>query len=249
MRLGQLARKLGLKPSEVVLHLATQGISIDENANYRLEDEHTRLVLEHFAPQMLEEQQMETFVSQPEELEKPVTEDLPLLHEPELVVPPTPELKAPITDTVSDQDTIQELPEVIRVPKIELSGLKVLGKIELPEKKKKESTLTEEDATTQKDDAETKPSLHKPVDRKRQRRPSHNSIAAAREREQREAEEKRRQEAERRKQQRTQNYLKKVKANAPVKKVVIQEPVREVMVTPAESPKTLWGKFKKWLFS
>src|SRR5689334_19628909 len=118
MRLGQLARKLSLRPAQIVEFLSQHNIQIEDNSNTRIEDQHAELVVNHFAPGTF--QQVE------------------LADEPEETAPVEAELPVIVTDS-SEQTTIE--PEVIRVQKIELSGLKVLGKIELPEPKKKEPVV------------------------------------------------------------------------------------------------------------
>jgi hypothetical protein len=243
MRLGQLARKLGLKPSEVIEFLASRAIQIEENANYRVDDEHTRLVVEHFAPHLLEEEKVEEFVSQPEEPEQ---------EQPAVVIEEAPESitsSEPIEVPEGELEQQEEpLPDVIRVPKIELSGLKVLGKIELPEKKKKEAPAEGESTT---EDVPVKSRSNRP-EHKQARRPMKNPLEVEREREKRQAEARRQEEAERKKQQRTQNYLKRVKSVTPARKTVnppTQQEPREVMEETVEKPKGLWGKFKRWLFS
>src|SRR5687767_10810229 len=112
MRLGQLARKLSLRPAQIVEFLALNNVQIVDNSNTRIEDKNTELVVNHFAPGKF--QQITEAV---EEIEEPVLiENKPQLPEPEVALPET-----------SEQQTNPET-EVIRVPKIELSGLKVLGK-------------------------------------------------------------------------------------------------------------------------
>ena len=55
MRLGQLARKLALKPVEIVGYLAKQNIMIEDGGNTKLEDDHVALILQKFAPEPAEE--------------------------------------------------------------------------------------------------------------------------------------------------------------------------------------------------
>jgi len=51
----QLARKLELRPAEIVSYLALNSIQIESGGNTRLEDEYVKLILQKFAPQGLSE--------------------------------------------------------------------------------------------------------------------------------------------------------------------------------------------------
>ena len=52
MRLGQLARKLELRPAEIIEFLATKNIVIEDDANSKIEDNYVALVFRQFAPDM-----------------------------------------------------------------------------------------------------------------------------------------------------------------------------------------------------
>ena len=124
----------------------------------------------------------------------------------------------------------------------------MLGKIELPEKRKKE-----EEADTDKEEVETGESIkpeRKPQPRKEfVDRPARNPIAVQREREEREAVKKRKEQTQKEKEKKTYNYLSKVQVKAPIKKARhTKEDIEEVRVAVAEKmPTTFWGKFMKWL--
>ena len=55
MRLGQLARKLALRPAEIVEFLAINHIQVDEGSNTKLEDDHVTLIMTQFAPSLAED--------------------------------------------------------------------------------------------------------------------------------------------------------------------------------------------------
>lgn len=143
--------------------------------------------------------------------------------------------------------------ELIKAPKVELTGLKVLGKIELPEPKKKEpsplpNTAGENNGTEP--PAKARPEYRKAQPRReRSFQSDKNPIALQREREAREAEKRRQEERERQKQKRTEYYQKRVKAAPPTKRVrMVDEPLEELSAAElAEPPKTWWGKFMRWL--
>ena len=64
-----------------------------------------------------------------------------------------------------------------------------------------------------------------------------------------EAEKRRQVEAEREKEKRKEHYYKKVRPAPPTKRIrMVDEPIEAFSAAElVESPKTLWGKFKKWM--
>jgi hypothetical protein len=243
MRLGQLSRKLGVSTSQIIDFLASKDIAIGEDSNAKIEDEHANWVTQKYAPQLMEA----VTIAISEEKAEPVgIVESPVPTEAiEAVVVPASIDEQPATDTVL-------LPiEVIKAPKIELSGLKVLCKIEIPEKKKKETASdamasgTPIEETERKVQPDRRPSTNR---RKYEERPRKNPIALQREREEREAEKRRKEEILRAKQKKAQHYQNKVKGQVATKRIkMIEEPL-EKMDAPIEvMPTTWWGKFKKWL--
>lgn len=231
MRLAQLARKLSIKQSEVIEFLATRQITVQDSSNARIEEEHMKIVVGHFAPALLEE-----ISAQSAEEEKIESAEVPI----EVVATPQLEPIAPAEAVIENNDQPTEL---IKAPKVELAGLKVLGKIELPEPKKKETNS--EGSTT-----EEKPTkkFGQPRERKQfERRDNRNPISLQREREEREAERKRQEQLKLEKELKTKRYLNKIKQqpNKPVK--LVKEEVEEVVTVEEPQPTTLWGKFIKWL--
>lgn len=245
MRLGQLARKLSLRPSQLVDFLAERNIPSEEGSNTRITDEHTHLIVEHFAPESLEEIMKPAIdeVSQPEsKLTVGESVEVEPLELTEQIV------ELPVVDEEKPVDEQSE-PEVIRVQKIELSGLKVLGKIDLPEPKKKEPKPEGEASGEQQQKTEKRTSSKsKHPRRERDQRTWRNPLEVQREREARELEEKRKVEVEREKEKRKHHYQNKVKQ---VKQPKRTKPSKEV--TPVKKavdtrpiPKTWIGKFLRW---
>lgn len=243
MRLGQLARKLSIRPAQIIEFLSQHNIQIEDNSNTRVEDQHTEMVVNHFAPGTF--QQVE------------------LADEPEEVTPG--EIELPVSEVETQLETQPETPEqpinqeseVIRVQKIELSGLKVLGKIELPEPKKKEPVAEKSEEGVE-EGTVSPPSVS---DRKlkNQKRPAHqkrdrprewkNPVEMQREREAREAEEKRRAALEREKEKRKRHYEEKRKSVVQTKraKTIKEQPAApKKKVDNRPVPKTWFGKFLRW---
>jgi len=248
MRLGQLARKLAIRPSQIVDYLSTQQIYLEEGSNAKLNDEHVNRIVQHFAPDRLKEIAADI---KTEEVENIVTAPL-------IISEPSPDREDPKVERVEGElDTKLERPEVIKAPKVELSGLKVLGKIELPEAKKKEKPavdlVAEVTKTEIQEQRRPKPETRKQVSTKSNREGSQqswrNPIALQREREAREAEERKKEAAEREKDRRKEHYLKRVKVGQPTKPArIIDEPVEQnITQNPDKRPRGLWGRFIKWL--
>jgi hypothetical protein len=229
MRLGQLSRKLGIHTSKIIDFLASKDIVINEDSNTRIEDEYVTWITQKYAPQLmaevsntLSEEKIEPTIRTPFVEEVAPTEEQPVAVE----APP--------------------LPELIKAPKIELSGLKVLGKIEIPEKKKI-ATSQEQPESTSSDSTSTAQRKKNPR-KEFTPRPQKNPVALQREREEREAERKRKEKLQREKEKKTYNYLSRVKTQAPTKKSqYVKEQIEEASSITEEVPKSLWGKFLRWL--
>ena len=242
-----MARKLSLSPSEITEFLAARNIVIEEGSNTKIDDDYVSLIIQQFAPDM--QNAIDAKGSVQEEL-KAASHSIPIESDNLPENAPEPE------DPESAAVVTAEKPEVIKAPKVELSGLKVLGKIELPDLKKKVPETSAEEGVVEEPSKE-EPSKKEITERKsisprkEFRRPKtlKNPIAFEREREAQEAKEKREAEAERQKEIRTQNYLKKVKTAQPTKatKIVKEETEQMSAAELEEPPKTWWGKFAKWL--
>ncbi|RAW00100.1 hypothetical protein [Pseudochryseolinea flava] len=267
MRLGQLARKLAIPPSDITDFLATQGAAPLEGANTRLSDEQLSIVLQRFAPNGFNETNInidDTLLSQPSESPQ---ENFSNHHEDQseeiISNAPAPmsadEPLAVVTETTATSDSDVESEgkiETIKAQKVSLSGLKVLGKIELPEPKKKVQEVQPEDSEASSEDKPTE-NNRPPYEKKRphhfkkdrrEQRPTKNPVALAREREARAAEDKRKEDEKRRKELRTLNYQKRVKPAAPTKaaRLIDEDVVGMSSADLKPEPKTWLGKFWRW---
>jgi hypothetical protein len=250
MRLGQLARKLAIRPSQIMDFLADRQVFPEEGSNAKLNDAITEQIILQFAPDKLKEIMKESETD-------PESEVISAPIEPTSSVVDAKIDEAPINDMVAEDTTDisdEEKPEVIKAPKVELSGLKVLGKIELKEPKKKETQPQEqtenvENAEINESVKDRKPRLQKRQKREVKEKPWRNPVALQREREAREADEKRKKELEKEKERKTQHYYSKIKQGQPVKAAkIIKEPVEQFpQKALEEKPKTWIGKFLRWL--
>ena len=238
MRLGQLARKLSIRPSQIVDFLSSRQIFFEEGSNAKLNDDQVRDIVTHFAPDRVGEM---LILQRDEEQEPSSTPVTPIAQEPMV------ELHVKAEDPIIT--TEEEKPEVIKAPKIELSGLKVLGKIELPQPKKKEPVETITEPTEEPTPAIKPRSKGSKTDRKRvEEKPWRNPIAQQREREAREKEALRKAALEKEKEKKREHYLKRVKVGQPSKPVrIVEEPLESEMVVSQPRPRTWWGRFMRWL--
>jgi len=206
MRIGQLARRLGVSPSDIIEFLGSQDI----DTNSRLDQETTEKVISRFAP----EKKLELPVEEPEAEETPA--------------PP-----------VADEQSTEEIPlEVIRVSKVELQGLKVLGKIDLPAPKKKADPTPGE---------QTEQQQRKEFQKRREQRDWKNPLEVKRQQEQRETEKRKKEHAEKQKEKRTNHYYSKVKS-VPTKAVRrFEEQTVVEDVETKEQPRGFFGRFLRWL--
>jgi hypothetical protein len=303
MRLGQMARKLGVSQSEIVRYLSSQNLEIEDGSNVKLGESHVRSLYGRYAPEELHAPVEKTQSEPGHDDQTVIIASESMNHAPELpgdpsaqTAPPKAEATendaveagvlqgrpgspstTPTTETTST-DHLAEQPETIRAPKVELAGLKVLGKIDLPEPKKKETPVLDEAATPEgivtSENGPTQEDPKPRVDRReegrrrgesrgqddrrrtrtnqsRDQRQHHNPIAAQRERELEAERDRQKKKAAEDKERRTQNYQNRVKHSPPTKAARIFEEQVEVMNSEVLNPQPVswFGKFVKWLKS
>jgi hypothetical protein len=134
MRLSQLARKLEISPTQLILFFEKNKIERYNSHNNKIEKSDLKLALNHFNPEEMEAE-IESQVIQAKESEI----DTPQKKGKEksasgLIVSNKPDKETTDPDPpFEEEDEI----EVISMPKIKLEGVKVVGKIDLPEPVKK----------------------------------------------------------------------------------------------------------------
>lgn len=165
MRLGQMSRKLGVSQGEIARYLSEQNLSVEEGSNVKLDESRIRLLYARFAPgEVYPPSPAIEYASAPVvNSESPESERLSGATEAttgaiqseqnEWVNEQQPSQQSLVQPdmavsadgvTVIPENPLSGEPEVIRAPKVELAGLKVIGKIELPSPRKKE--VSEPDA-------------------------------------------------------------------------------------------------------
>lgn len=219
MRLGQLARQLGVTTDKIVNFLATRDLTVENTNNARIDDGVADLVVQHFAPGNDAQKEQIAIV-------------------PDATISSDAEPKSAAEEEVG----AEPLPDVIKAPKIELPGLRVLGKIELPEKKKAEPLQEAEPVKESTPVPPRRAQKNYPV---RERK---NPITLAREREEQEKKRKLAELREKEKQRKKEFYEKRLKPQAPTKAIrIVNEEYEEMAPLEAERPKTVWGRFMRWL--
>lgn len=228
MRLGQLARVVALKPKELISFLEEKGINNYTHANSKLSQEDESFILDHFGKKLEKPEEVieiKKTTSHPPDIPSASVEDIPVKEEladaaEEASVPVNKETEPEASPSSNsevieeDKSEVEEVEEVelIKAPKIELPGLKVVGKIELPEPPKKETTEKAEDTEA----SNEKNRRRKPGDRnrktgtRRNQDPDYNPIKEKREREKRRKERKLEEQKKKEKQKKAQHYYGKV---------------------------------------
>jgi hypothetical protein len=236
MRLAQLARKLSVRPSQIVDLLAQEQIFVEDGSNAKLNDDVVRKVLLTLAPNRLSEIMAEQVTET-----EPETESIS-----ESKIPEQEPLDTFESKPVAQISAVNPSEEIIRAPKVELAGLKVLGKIDLPQSRKQEEVKPKTEGTEpilKQEQRERRPR------QPREEKPWRNPIALQREREARENEERKQAALKEEKERKRHQYLARVKPAKPIKAMrIYDEPVQQlVQITPETKPRTWFGKFLKWL--
>lgn len=311
MRLAQIARKVGMTPSDIQKFLEKEfEVKIGKEPNYKLNEEQLSAVLETY-PEIedkevftrkepnntLSEVMNNEQESSKEELDNTESEEIPKEEQVEddtqtkeiIQTNEIPEINDQnadksneIKEEIKEEEEFIEVEvdpdaELIQAPKIKLDGLKILGKIELPEDKKIEETPEKTDEEIAAEEAAEIAHLDAAMQSQAQdiKNKKDNETAVSSESEYKDAkgiyhfshtqkenrakalieiEIKRKAKAEKEKKKRHYEKLMADKAttkkttqnqekNAPSKK--ISQPKKKKKVE--EKPKSLWGKFLKWL--
>ncbi len=263
MRISSLARKIKIKPSELITFCEQNGIELDSGAHTKLTPDQVEKLYTEFAPEFLvnEDNSSELPVEEAEEIseaEDELKEEVPEIPDEPVVTaeeaaPLDPEpLNEPAQETNEEVGTIEENEpneeeiEVIRAPKVTLPGLKVKGKIELPEPKKpepKEEKPSEEKNKTGKRSDRSRKSKKKGDD--------YNPIAAARKRRQEKEEKERKAALNRKKKAKAKHYYKMQQKVAKTKQVK-EKPDNKSRYTDSQGKEiqgNIFQRFWRWFNS
>lgn len=280
MRLTTLARKIDKTPTQLISFLKEKGVEIPNGLHSKLDDDIVDMVKDNFLPDQEEideiiaqvpevevvEESAEIIKSIPEDeaetapkveeiqeevIEKPIVDEVTIESVPEPV-----EEKIGTVDDMESED-FEEI-NLIKAKKVKLEGIKVVGKIELPEKPKKEETKDpgEKDSENTPEDvskAKTKSSNRKfDRDRKKNRKGQNRNPLSYEDKLKEEAREKlkkrrRRENAERRRktkyyQENIEPKITKKQKKKKVKKELETQPIKRKEVVVHKNPiKRLWA--------
>ncbi len=270
MRIGQLARKYDATIEEIISYLKEIEPNHDSlHPNAKLDEPTSLMVINRFAPST--EIPAEDSSKADNELviedEVSAVEDESEVPQEELIEPiKEPEVQAPqkAEDEIIETDRLLELLEseeepvdldkikLIKAPKRELDGLKVVGKIDLPEPKVK---TVEESEQLEKDTAPIRNQRHhrsQLSDEEREKR----RLKAKRKKEEYDARQKKRnkeREERQRKAKKKTHYEQKIQL-AKSSQSKLKSPKQKQLVPPEiiderPQPKTLMGRMWRWLNS
>jgi flagellar biosynthesis GTPase FlhF len=242
MRLAQLARKVGKNQSELIKFLNSKGVAIEDASNAKVSDVDATLVIEYFAPELLTD--ITAAMQEDDTLEGLSALPVEVADNPQEAVEGRLEGNRNVVQADLKDVALTEKAEVIKAPKIELQGLKVLGKIELPEDRKKDAQK-QRAAERPKDAKASKERKTNPAEARK------NPIALQREKEEEEKRRKKVEHAAYQKELRTQRYLNKVRKptdvlyKEPKQKPIEVKPV--AMKREVQAP-SFFSKLIGWLF-
>lgn len=260
MRLGQLSRQIGVSQKEIAAFIKKEkGIELKLHPNVKVDDEITPQVIEHFAQPTTQSTEGDVVNKTKQPLPTPQTES-------ELVTE-TPVSEPIVTQTEKEDIAIDEPIEKIKTVIPQLEGIKVVGKIDLPEVISTELKATETDSENQEESATEEPIAplspnatpmfkRKPKRKKNVKKPTKPKQKTETEEEKRikEIAQVEAMREERKKKLRAANkekHLSQVKSYQkpkPKKKTNKKEqPTPKVIQKQAPKPKTLLGKIWRWM--
>lgn len=136
MRLAQLARQLGITQSDITSALAKHGFEEKTHGNSKLEPEEIEALYKHFNYQAETKEQKEPDTSPEVNTTNTSESTSPSIDSEE---EPKPNDRLEESKEIEIDREISEPTEIIRAKKVKLEGIKVVGKIDLPEPKEKET--------------------------------------------------------------------------------------------------------------
>lgn len=139
MRLSQLARKINKTPTELIRFFQQQGRGPYTSHNNKVTDEDGEFAIREFKPELLESKEIlgdeKYFIENNEKISKENI-NKNTINSTNDVSDHIKEKADQTAGKVEKEEITEDTIEVIRAPKLKLEGVKVVGKIELPEKKK-----------------------------------------------------------------------------------------------------------------
>lgn len=247
MRLAQLARKIQVKPSELINFILNQfDHKINSTPNTVIPKEYLGAIVEHFVLKK------ETNDTTHKVIEKTVAE-----VEQCTVTEPESTEKVEIEETESTEETEETILNiedgVIRAPKVKIEGVTVVGKIELPTKPEVQEEEKEEAKETVEKSEKPKPTrIPRTPQKTKNGRKSELNYEEEKQKERQAYKEELRRKKELAKKKKRAHYEAMVKEKGtklPKKKkpTKAQQLQTEIEKKKENRPTSLWGRFIYWL--
>ncbi len=251
MRLRQLSRKLEVDTEKIIQYLKTIDLPCEDDSNAKLSDEQVEILIQKFGPLIeVATEEIKPLAEPVQEEPIVVNEEPQAIQEQEVTEIVKDEHQLPEPHQSEPDEAIDAELDVIRAPKVELTGLKVVGKIELRTPKKKKDAEAE---STKEEVALPKPNRARTNGKHPKKGlPRKNTLTPA---EQRAREEKimqrKKKDAEKlAKKKKRENYLKKVtikeKEKAAAKKIKTETVAHKPQAKPTKNV-GLITKFINWM--
>ena len=242
MRLGQLSRQLEVSSDKIVKVLADNFREVNNHPNIKITEEELAFLVVHFSPKTshTEEASVEATDANETQIEALSEEIAPEIIEEEALPEFVESLRPQVITLEEEFNAQKEDLESYKAEKVELEGLKVVGKIELPEPPvKKEKTAPQKEEESE----EIKSFDRKPRrngKRSGNRKPRLNPIEYQRQKEEKLVKKKKEQEEKRKKELKKQHYETQVKSKLqqPSKKKKKKPIPNIVQVQPQATPPT-----------
>lgn len=262
MRLSQLSRKINISTTEIGSIIADEfKVTIGVHPNIKIDDEHAKFIIEKF------QKNVSGSLGLSPEVEEPGLGEINPVENTETDIENTDGIETSIDSESEEKEEI----ETIRVKAAKLEGLTVVDKIELPEPPPPE--MVEIDGVMydkaelknqriaerkEREAKKRKEAARRTIERKLLKNKSANknkkelSYAEIRRVEEMQDSDRKKQEERRKKHRQKKHYESKHKINKsaaiiPEAKEEIEIGVEEVKVETRPEPKTLMGKFWRWL--
>ncbi len=150
MRLSQVSRKLNIGKNTIIDFLATKGYKVEDNPNYKINEEQLSLLSKEFADSALDKEEASSLSIGSKHSENVVIDSTTDSKEQqdddeeEIFIKSHHLTKTDVKETPDqDQDAEEKDSDIISTSAPKLQGIKVLGKIELDPKKKSTPAQTE----------------------------------------------------------------------------------------------------------
>lgn len=213
MRLGQLSRKLDVDSSAIVKVLHEHFREVNNHPNVKILDEEVEFLTQKFQPVPVPTQAEAHSETKAADVEQPIAVEEAVKVSPQEKPAFVEALRPKVISLESEFDKRKQELETFKAEKPELEGLKVLGKIELPQPKPKAPKEDKKEKEPKPTETINERGARNRYDKKGGKRNSNrNPLEAERKRAEQKAKRQKEQELQRLKEQKKKHYEETVKA-------------------------------------